>query len=191
MAEGGDGKKRRRFTGKAGEEAGQELTVQRGAAGGAQRRATRADGWNADRRKSFMEALAATCNVSEAARVAGMSLSSAYSQKARDAGFAREWAGALSVGYSELEALLLRQSLFGTEQEEVLLDAEGMVKSRKVRRGHPLAVAIRLLTAHRREAMDARAAQEAGRPDDEDAVKRLRDALEEVRRRSGDAVAAA
>lgn len=184
MAKGGDGEKRR-FSGKAGEGAGQELTVQRGAAGSAQKRAARKDGWTAARRKKFMESLAATCNVSEAARVAGMNLSSAYYQKARDAGFAREWASALSVGYSELEALLLRQSLFGTEQEELLLDAEGMVKSRKVKRGHPTTLAIRLLTAHRREAMDARAAQEAGRPDDEDAVQRLRDALEEVRRRSG------
>lgn len=160
---------------------------QRGSAGvGAQLRPTRKDGWTEKRRKTFMETLAATCNVSEAARVAGMTLSSAYYQKRRDPGFAREWAQALSIGYCELEALLLRQALFGTEEEEVVLDAEGMVKSRKVKRGHPNVVAVRLLTAHKREAVEARATGGGERPDGEDAVERLRLALEEVRRRSGD-----
>jgi hypothetical protein len=179
----------RRFSGKASDAPDRMLKVQhrqRGAAGsGAQLRAVRKDGWTAERRKIFMETLAATCNVSEAARVAGKNLSSAYYQKRRDPGFAREWAQALNIGYAELEALLLRQSLFGTEEEEVTLDAEGMVKSRKVKRGHPNAVAVRLLVQHRREAGDRRSADEADRPDGEDAVERLRKALEMVRERSG------
>jgi len=179
----------RRFSGKASDAPDRELSVQRsqrgGAGGGAQLRAVRKDGWTAERRRIFMERLAATCNVSEAARTAGMNLSSAYYQKRRDPGFAREWGQALNIGYAELEALLLRQALFGTEEEEVTLDAEGMVKSRKVKRGHPNAVAVRLLVQHRREAGERRAAEEADRPDGEDAVERLRRALEKVRERSG------
>lgn len=183
----------RRFSGKASDGPDRELTVQRSQAGKAgakaQIRAVRKDGWTQELRKTFMETLAATCNVSEAARAAGMNLSSAYYQKRRDPGFAREWAQALSVGYSELEALLLREALFGSEQEEVTLDADGMVKSRKVKRGHPHMVGMRLLTAHARQAMEARAANETERPDGEDAVTRLRAALDAVRRRS-DAAAA-
>jgi hypothetical protein len=169
--------------GEAIEQADRRLKIQRDRQG-AQVRAVRKDGWTAQRRKTFMETLAATCNVSEAARAAGMNLSSAYYQKRRDPGFAREWAQALSVGYAELEALLLRQALFGTEEEELVLDAEGMVKSRKLKRGHPNAVAVRLLVQHRREAVERRAEEEADRPDGEDAVKRLRAALEKVRDRS-------
>ena len=179
----------RRFSGKASDAPDRVLTLQhgqRGAAGsGAQLRAVRKDGWTAERRRTFMETLAATCNVSEAARVAGMNLSSAYYHKRRDPAFAREWAQALSVGYAELEALLLRQALFGTEEEEVLLDGEGQVKSGKVKRGHPNAVGVRLLVQHRREAGERRAADEVERPDGADAVERLRVALEVVRQRRG------
>ena len=185
-----NGRKAPRFSGKASDGPDRILTVQRsqrGTAGsGAQLRAVRKDGWTQKSRRMFMETLAATCNVSEAARVAGKNLSSAYYQKRRDPGFAREWARALSIGYAELEALLLRQSLFGTEEEEVVLDAEGMVKSRKVKRGHPHVVAVRLLTAHARKASEMRARDEADRPDGAEAIERLRKALDEVRRRSGE-----
>lgn len=178
----------RRFSGKASDGQDRELTVQRSQVGrakaNAQLRAVRKDGWTEDRRKIFMETLAATCNVSEAARAAGKNLSTAYYQKRRDPGFAREWSHALNIGYSELEALMLREALFGSEQEEVTMDADGMVKSRKVKRGHPHVVGMRLLTAHARKAMEARAADEADRPDGEDAVARLRAALDAVRRRS-------
>lgn len=190
MGQEGGAKVVRRFSGKASDAPDRELIVQRsqrGAAGsGAQMRAVRRDGWTVERRKVFMETLAATCNVSEAARVAGKNLSSAYYQKRRDPGFAREWAQALGVGYAELEALLLRQALFGTEEEEVVLDGEGMVKSRKVKRGHPNAVGVRLLVQHRREAGERLAADAVERPDGEDAVERLREALERVRERRGE-----
>lgn len=179
----------RRFSGKASDGPDRDLTVQRGQRGatgsGAQLRAVRKDGWTVERRRIFMETLAATCNVSEAARAAGKNLSSAYYQKRRDPGFAREWAQAMSIGYAELEALLLRQSLFGSEVEEVVLDPEGMVKSRKVKRGHPHAVGVRLWVQHRREVAETQAADQLERPDGADAVERLRAALDQVRERSG------
>jgi hypothetical protein len=179
----------RRFSGKASDAPDRLMRVQRsqrGEAGnGAQMRAVRKDGWTLERRRIFMETLAATCNVSESARVAGMNLSGAYYQKRRDPGFAREWRQAMAVGYAELEAFLLRQALFGTEEEELLLDAEGMVKSRKIKRGHPNAVGVRLLGSHKREAREALEEEITDRPDGEDAVERLRMALEVVRQRSG------
>ena len=95
------------------------LVAQRGVRG-AQLRTPRKDGWTEKRRRMFIETLAATCNVSEAARVAGMNQSTAYSLKGRDAGFAREWAKALSIGYAELEALLLR-SWLAREPDRMLL----------------------------------------------------------------------
>lgn len=149
-------------------------------------KAVRKNGWTPTRRKAFMETLAATCNVSEAARVAGKTVSSAYYQRRRDPAFARDWNQALSVGYAELEALLLRQLLFGSEQEDLVLDGEGAVKSRKIRRGHPHVVAVRLLLAHRETAERLRAEEIREHPDSVDAVDRLRAALEAVRgRREG------
>lgn len=185
-----DGKERdgaeRRFSGKASDGADRTMIVQQGgAAGRRQLRAVRKDGWTPERRTLFMETLAATCNVSEAARTVGMNLSSAYYQKRRDPGFAREWSEALCVGHEELLTLMLRQSLFGSEEEEIVLDGEGAVKSRKIKRGHPHTVAMGLLNAHARQVAKTRMEQADGRPDGEDAVERLRVALAEVRRRSG------
>ncbi len=176
----------RRFAGRAGERAG-ALTVQRsqrGASGsGPQLKAVRKDGWTPARRKKFLEALAATCNVSEAARAAGKNLSGAYYQRRRDPGFAREWSQALNVGYAELEALLLRQSLFGVEQEEVTLDSEGAVRSRKVKRAHPHVVAVRLLLAHRATVEKMRAEEMRDGSEAEDALAKMRAVMDEVRRR--------
>ncbi|WP_313809542.1 hypothetical protein [Sphingobium sp.] len=165
------------------------LTIgrQRSAAGnGPQLRRVRKDGWTPRRRRLFMEALAMTCNVSEAARVAGKSVSSVYAQKQRDPGFAREWREALCIAYDELETLLLRKSLFGSEQEEIALDGEGAVKGRKVKRDLPLAIGLRLLLAHAGEVAETRRLQGIERPDGEDAVTRLRVALEVVRKRGGE-----
>ncbi|MEJ7933377.1 hypothetical protein WG907_03795 [Sphingobium sp. AN558] len=193
MADGKDGgahgKVRiRSFSGKASDGGVERaLTVagslRSGGVNGPQVKAIRKNGWTPMRRKLFMETLASTCNVSEAARVAGKNLSSAYYQRRRDPAFAREWGQALSVGYGELEALLLRQSLFGSEQEDVTLDGEGVVKSRKIRRGHPHAVAVRLFLAHRSSAEAARAQEMRDQPQGEDAMDRLRAALLEVRAR--------
>lgn len=169
----------------ADEEEARGLTVARtGLANApAQLRAVRKDGWTTARRRKFMETLATTCNVTEAARAAEKSSSSAYEQKRRDPAFAREWAQALSIGYAELEALLLRQTLFGSEQEDIVLDSDGAVKSRKIRRGVPLQVGVRLLLAHRNTVAALRAEEMRDRPDGEDALARMRRVLEEVRQR--------
>jgi hypothetical protein len=55
------------------------------------------------------------------------------------------------------------------------------VKSRKVKRGHPHTVAVRLMLAHCKRVDEQRAGQQAERPDGEDALQRLRLALDAVR----------
>lgn len=189
MAQKGEEKAKRRVSGKANDGAERPLAVRRGRVSGigagAQMRAVRKDGWTAKRRKLFMETLAVTCNVSESARTVGMNISSAYYLKQRDPGFAREWNHALCIGHEELLALMLRQALFGSEEEEIVLDGEGAVKSRKIKRAYPHALAMGLLKAHAATVAQTRLEDAEVRPDSEDALERLRTALAEVRRRSG------
>jgi hypothetical protein len=80
---------------------------------------------------------------------------------------------------------MLRQALFGTEDEEIMLDGEGAVKSRKIKRGHPHMIQALLFRRHAEEVAEAQRLDEAERPDGEEAVERLRIALELVRKRSG------
>ena len=171
----------------AGVGAGTALVTRRQHVGGtarAQKAKARADGWTKRTERLFLETLAETCNVSEAARVAGACRASAYRRRRADAGFANAWDEALDVGYAEIEALLMREVLFGSEVEELTLDSDGAVKGRKVKRTRNLTVALRLLTLHRDRMEKRRAAQmDAGRPDSPDAIARVADVLGAIRRR--------
>ena len=171
----------------ADREEGQALVQGRQRAGGetrTQKRQRRSDSWTKAKEAQFLTELAESCNVSEAAREAGVCRASAYSRRATDAAFARAWEEALDVGYAEIETLLMREVLFGSEVEELVLDGEGAVKGRKVKRSRNLTVALRLLTLHRERVAIRRAAQgAAGRPDSPDAIARVRDVLAEIRRR--------
>ena len=184
----GDGaKKARRFSGKASDGPDRRLTVTVGVRGGGtvgpMQKSERKDGWTLPKRKRFMMTLAATCNVSEAARVAGKDLSGAYYKRRHDPGFAREWEQALAIGYAELEGFMLRQVMFGSEAEDVMLDGDGAVKGRKIRREHPLGVGVRLLLAHQAQVARTRGEHLRERPDGEDAVERVRAMLEAIRAR--------
>ncbi|WP_037472697.1 hypothetical protein, partial [Sphingobium sp. ba1] len=108
----------------------------------AQQRKARKDSWTRAQEREFLEVLATTCNVSEAARVAGVRRAGAYERRQRDARFAADWDRAIDIGYAEIEAMLMREVLFGSESEEIVLDGEGAVKSRKVKRGRDLKLAL-------------------------------------------------
>lgn len=148
-----------------------------------QRRQARKDGWTRAQEETFLQSLAATCNVSESAKAAGKCSSSVYYHKQHDPAFARAWGQALEVGYAELEALLLRELLFGSEQEELVLDAEGAVKSRKIKRGRNLGIALRLLLHHAQAVARVRAEQMRDPPDGDDAIARMNKLLDAVRQR--------
>lgn len=147
-----------------------------------QMRRPRKDGWTKDQEKLFLQTLATTCNTSEAARVAGVCRTSAYDRRQRNRRFAADWERAMDIGYAEIEAMLMREALFGSESEEILLDGEGAVKSRKVRRGHDLKLALQLLTRHRDRVLAYRASAAKERPDSPAVVRRMRRARDDVER---------
>ncbi|MEN2786475.1 hypothetical protein ACFOKI_05590 [Sphingomonas qilianensis] len=76
-----------------------------------QQRATRKGGWTTGKRTVFLATLAATCNVTAAARAAGKSDHSARALRKRDGEFSLLWAEALEVGYERLENELVARAL--------------------------------------------------------------------------------
>lgn len=58
----------------------------------------------------FLDRLAATCNVTASARVAGFSKEAIYRRRARDAGFAERWQAALAQGYARIEMALVARA---------------------------------------------------------------------------------
>lgn len=176
---------------KAGEAA---LVPQRQArASGArvQQRRERRDAWTKAEERAFLATLAECCNISEAARAIGKCRQGAYDRRKRRAAFARAWDEALEQGYCEIEMALMRAALFGSESEEVVLDGDGAVKSRKVKRAPNLSIGLRLLQHHRARVATIRAAaggrgdggRGGGGPDTADAKARVRKVLDEIRRR--------
>lgn len=160
------------------------LVTRRQHAGGetrAQKGKARSDGWSRVKEKRFLETLAETCNASEAARAAKMSRASAYRRRRDDAAFARAWDEAIDIGYAEIEAMLMREALYGSEVEELTLDGEGMLKGRKVKKARNLGVAMRLLAMHRDAVEKRRAARDhAMRPDSPEAIAQVEKVLGEI-----------
>jgi hypothetical protein len=108
--------------------------------------ATRKGGW----KTPFLEALAETSNVSEAARRADVPLRTAYKTRRDDQAFAARWRDALYEGYDNLEM-------------EVL----GYLRDAQPSRKMDVASALRLLVAHRETIARERALRE---DEDEQAV---------------------
>ena len=106
--------------------------------------------------KLFLAHLAATSNVKESAKVAGVTTFLAYDTRRTDAEFNRKWQQALCEGYDHLEMDLLHRLRTGE-----LKPAPG---AKKGSRSFDNANSLRLLTAHR----EAVARQRAIR-DNEDA----------------------
>lgn len=138
--------------------------------------------WTEAREAVFFAELAATANVTHAAEQAGMSSASAHNRRRSEPGFALRWLQALDQGYAELEVLMLRQSLEGTERTEVVTDGEGTVKQVKTVRSFPHATAMRLLQSHR-ETVERYRAMAAMRGHDPAVIERVRAELAKVRAR--------
>lgn len=169
----------------AGKRTGGTLVAQKQRVGGMARpqmRQPRKDGWTKAQMAQFLETLAETCNASEAARVVGKSRASAYRRRDSDPGFARGWDAALEIGFSEIELMLMRAALHGGEVEEITLDGDGAVKTRKVKRAPNLTVALRLLVHYRAKVALIRA-QAQERPDSADAIARVDAVVAAVRAR--------
>jgi hypothetical protein len=67
--------------------------------------------FDAGKRRTFLEVLAATCNVRLASEACGIANANIYLTRRRDAAFAAEWEAALASGYARLEAEALRYAL--------------------------------------------------------------------------------
>ena len=72
--------------------------------------------WTKTKEREFLSVLAETCNVTEAARQAGVCLSYAYRRRASNAGFRAGWMEAIGDAYRRLELVLLDRAFNGTEK---------------------------------------------------------------------------
>lgn len=101
--------------------------------------------WTADKRTTFLAALAELANVTAAARLAGVPDTSPYKLKQIDPKFAEAWEAAIDEGYNRLELLLLRRATFGEQADGENAPsisttlALGLLKARQTvaRRGPP------------------------------------------------------
>lgn len=157
--------------------------TEHGDAAGAPLRVPACRRWTRARERVFFEELAATANVSFAARMAGMSPRGAYVRKRRDPQFAATWREALDIGFSELNMQLLRQALNGSKQTETVVDASGAVKQVKTVHSYPHNLAVRLLAAHREEVERYRQFEGAAGGRDEETAAMVRAEMAKIRAR--------
>lgn len=96
----------------------------------ARERAQRHDGWTPDRQRHFLEAIAEGQTVEAAARLVGMSATSAYAfrRRAPGASFAIAWSGANLLARERLAAMLFARAMEG--QVETLTRPDGSTIAR-------------------------------------------------------------
>ncbi|MEP7221668.1 MAG: hypothetical protein ABI673_03260 [Novosphingobium sp.] len=99
--------------------------------------------------KAFLSELAATSNVTAAARKAGVSTTTAYDTRRTDAEFNRKWQQALCEGYDYLEIEMLQRLRTG--------EVKPPSGAKRGTRSFDNATAFRLLSAHRESAARQRA----------------------------------
>jgi hypothetical protein len=97
--------------------------------------------WTLKQTTAFLDHLAVTSNVSEAARTAGVPPQSAYRLRRKEAEFRDKWHDALCEGYARLEADLL---------SEALIAPNGTIKDMTLKsRAQKYRLGVSLLSAHR------------------------------------------
>jgi len=109
-------------------------------------------GVNRHWRTHFLDFLAESSNVTKSAERAGVNPSRAYKLRREDPEFARAWLAALWEGYAHLEMEILRRLREGDQQA----GDPGEGKQTAVEK-YDFANAIRLLNAHRENAIRAQA----------------------------------
>lgn len=108
------------------------------------------DGWTRAKEAEFLGALEETCNVTAAAAIARVSVSSAYRRRRSHAAFRIGWHEAVGLAYQRLELALIERALVGTEK--IVRRKDG---SEEVMRDYPNAIALTLLRMHRETAAEA------------------------------------
>ncbi|MBS0481867.1 MAG: hypothetical protein JSR96_06870 [Proteobacteria bacterium] len=123
--------------------------------------------------KTFLAELAATSNVSAAARKAAVSTASAYDARRSNAAFNRAWQQALCEGYDHLEMELLHRLRNG--------EVKPATGAKRGTRAFDNATAFRLLSAHRESAARFRAVR--NNEDAEAIIQSINAKLEAMRQR--------
>jgi len=106
--------------------------------------------WTKAKEREFLSVLGETCNVTEAARQAGVNLSYAYKRRASNAGFRAGWMQAIGDAYQRLELVLLDRAFNGTEK---LVKRRDGSEERMLEYSNQLGLS--LLRMHRDTAADA------------------------------------
>ena len=106
--------------------------------------------WSKEKAERFLSVLAETCNVSEACRCSGVSMTVAYRRRKMDAAFRAGWIEAIGQGYQLLEGVLLDRAFNGTEK--VFTRKDG---SEERVREYPNQLGLALLKMHRETAIQA------------------------------------
>lgn len=138
-------------------------------AGGASDRSPPFRTWS----KTFLSNLASSSNVTQSAKLAGISTQTAYEARRTNTEFQRAWFQALCEGYDHLEMETLHRLRIGE-----LKPAAGAKKGKRV---FDNANALRLMAAHRQTVAGLKA--EAGEEDEEDILASLDAKLEAMRQR--------
>jgi hypothetical protein len=123
--------------------------------------------------KIFLGELAATSNVSAAARKAGISTTTAYEARRGNAEFNRAWQRALCEGYDHLEMELLHRLRNG--------EVKPATGAKRGIRAFDNAIAFRLLLAHKESAARQRAIRD--NEDSEAIIQSINAKLEKIRER--------
>jgi len=145
-------------------------------AGKPQRRKPRRNGWSKKKQRLFLETLVETCNVTAAAKAAGISGTCCYDLRRRDPVFRAGWEEALVRGYDRLELALLDRAINGTGRQAIVGDKEMTVITYNDGAG------LRLLLAHRETVLRIRRREnEADDPDE--VFAELKSRLAEMRAR--------
>jgi len=113
-----------------------------------QKRTPRA--WSKAKASKFVTVLAETCNVRQACRESGVSLSVAYRRRKTDAAFRASWLEALGIAYQRLELELLDRAFNGVEK--LLTRRDG---SEERMRDYSNQLGLQLLKMHRDTAVEA------------------------------------
>ena len=132
--------------------------------------------WTKAKECEFLSILAETCNVTEAARQAKVSLGYAYQRRASNAGFRAGWMEAIGSAYQRLELVLLERAFNGIEK--VVKKRDGS-EERMFEYSNQFGLA--LLKMHRQNAAEAAPENE---PSNIDEIReRLFNKLERLRKR--------
>lgn len=102
-------------------------------------------------RTTFLKTLEATCNVSEAAKAAGVDRATPYMWRAKDEAFAQAWDAAIEIAVDKLEYAARNRAVDGVEEPiigRIERDRDGIITTT---RRYSDTLLVTLLKAHRPE----------------------------------------